>query len=592
MANTLIDPLVSLAFAVYSNKGAYALLLGSGVSRSAAIPTGWEVLLDLVRKVAKLEGEDADPDPEAWFVKKHGCAPEYSKLLDAIAKTSTERQRLLKSYFEPSEEDRAQGLKAPTPAHRAIAQLAKDGYLRVILTTNFDRLMESAMEGLGLTPVVISTADQIAGALPLAHAGVTIIKLHGDYLDTRIKNTAKELATYSSKLTALLDRIFDEYGLIICGWSAEWDMALRDAIERCVSRRFTTYWTTRRPLVGNAKRLAELRRAEVIKISDANHFFTSLAEKVHALDDTSPSHPLSAKLAAATLKRYLPDPGARIRLHDLVHDETERLVAQLTNSAFPAETNLAAAEEVQRRVTRYDALTETLRSILITGCYWGDRVQIPIWVACLQRVANANDPTSGFTYLLALRRYPALVLLYAAGLAAVAAGRYDTLTALLIEPQVRDDNYKRRPICSEIFPDGVMKQDIGWVLAGMNRHFTPVSEHLFALFRDPMREYKPGKDDYERTFDRFEYLLGLVHADIKRRVYDNDKLIGPVGCFAWRGRHSLGQSGIRKEIQEELDAAAANWPPIKAGLFGGSFERAKDVKNKFDAFVASLQFFL
>ena len=62
MANTLIDPLVSLAFAVYSNKGAYALVLGSGISRSAAIPTGWEVLLDLVRKIATLEGEDADPD--------------------------------------------------------------------------------------------------------------------------------------------------------------------------------------------------------------------------------------------------------------------------------------------------------------------------------------------------------------------------------------------------------------------------------------------------------------------------------------------------------------------------------------------------
>src|SRR5437879_2506745 len=54
----MIDPLVSLAFSVHSSKGAYALLLGSGVSRAAGIPTGWEVVLDLIRKVAKLEGED------------------------------------------------------------------------------------------------------------------------------------------------------------------------------------------------------------------------------------------------------------------------------------------------------------------------------------------------------------------------------------------------------------------------------------------------------------------------------------------------------------------------------------------------------
>ena len=253
----MIDPLISLAFSLYSNKGAYALLLGSGVSRSAAIPTGWEVVLDLVRKVAKLEDEDPEPDPAAWFVSKHGTEAEYSKLLDIVARTSTERQQLLRSYFEPTEAERSQGLKTPTAGHRAIAGLASKGYVRVIITTNFDRLLEKAMDELGVTPTVISTPDQIAGALPLVHSGITIIKLHGDYLDTRIKNTAKELARYSPKLNALLDRILDEYGLIVCGWSADWDIALREAIERCVTRRFTTYWSTRAALSSHAKRLAK-----------------------------------------------------------------------------------------------------------------------------------------------------------------------------------------------------------------------------------------------------------------------------------------------------------------------------------------------
>ena len=63
--------MVSLAFAVYSNKGVYALMLGSGISRASGIPTGWEVVLDLIRKVAKLEGEDCEPDPAEWFRKKH-----------------------------------------------------------------------------------------------------------------------------------------------------------------------------------------------------------------------------------------------------------------------------------------------------------------------------------------------------------------------------------------------------------------------------------------------------------------------------------------------------------------------------------------
>jgi len=192
----LIDPLVSLAFSVYSNKGAYVLLLGSGISRASGIPTGWEVVLDLIRKVAKLEAEDCEPDPAGWFRQRHRIEPDYSKLLDLIAKTSTERQQLLRGYFEPTEDDRGQSLKLPNAAHRAIAQLVAGGYLRVIITTNFDRLIEKALEEVGIAPTVISTTDQIAGALPLAHSGATVIKLHGDYLDTRIKNTETELAAY------------------------------------------------------------------------------------------------------------------------------------------------------------------------------------------------------------------------------------------------------------------------------------------------------------------------------------------------------------------------------------------------------------
>ena len=63
----MIDPLLALAFGMQSNKGVYALLLGSGVSRSAGIPTGWEIVLDLIRKLAHLEGVDCGVDPAAWY---------------------------------------------------------------------------------------------------------------------------------------------------------------------------------------------------------------------------------------------------------------------------------------------------------------------------------------------------------------------------------------------------------------------------------------------------------------------------------------------------------------------------------------------
>ena len=87
----MIDPLLSLAFAIHSNPGVYACLLGSGISRAAEIPTGWEIVLDLLRKLAYLEDEDCEPDPAAWYKDRFGEEPDYSKLLDQLAHSQTER---------------------------------------------------------------------------------------------------------------------------------------------------------------------------------------------------------------------------------------------------------------------------------------------------------------------------------------------------------------------------------------------------------------------------------------------------------------------------------------------------------------------
>jgi hypothetical protein len=110
----------------------------------------------------------------------------------------------------------------------------------------------------------------------------------------------------------------------------------------------------------------------VLHTRDANQLFESLLEKVHALGDMAAPHPLSAKMAAATVKRYLVDPSAKIRLRDLVHDETEKLFAEISAPAFGAQTQLQPAEELTERVEKYGALCETLVSIFVAGCYWGD----------------------------------------------------------------------------------------------------------------------------------------------------------------------------------------------------------------------------
>jgi SIR2-like domain len=234
----MIDPFIQLAFNIHSSPGVFALLLGSGVSRSAEIPTGWEVMLELIRKVAALESADCEPDPEKWYAECHGEEPNYSSLLDRLAPTPALRQQLLRSYFEPTEDERDQGKKLPTRAHHAITSLVRSGALRVIITINFDRLIETALEAGGITPTIISSPDDVDGATPIVHAGCTVIKVHGDYLDTRIKNSPSELECYDERMDRLLDRVLDDFGLIVCGWSAQYDTALRTAIRRAPSRRY------------------------------------------------------------------------------------------------------------------------------------------------------------------------------------------------------------------------------------------------------------------------------------------------------------------------------------------------------------------
>ena len=101
----MITPLESLSFSMQGNPGLYALLLGSGVSRAAQIPTGWEITCDLTRQLAKLREAPPETDPEDWYRRTFDKPPDYSDLLETLFKKPPERQQALKKYFEPNDGD-------------------------------------------------------------------------------------------------------------------------------------------------------------------------------------------------------------------------------------------------------------------------------------------------------------------------------------------------------------------------------------------------------------------------------------------------------------------------------------------------------
>jgi predicted ATPase len=338
----VFDPIIRLALALNSSRGAYAVLLGSGISAAAGVPTGRQIVADLISKVAALEGVSVGEDPIVWYRERFGEEPDYSKLLDELASSPTERSELLKRYFEPTEDQRRSGLRVPSAAHRALAQLAARGYISVFLTTNFDRLLEQALEAAGVAPTVLSTPDSLEGTVPLGRTRCTVVKLNGDYLDTRIKNTPDELDAYHPSIDRLLDRILDEYGLIVCGWSADWDTALRRALERSPTRRYTTFWASRNPPAGLAAGIVELRRAEVIRIKDADTLFTELAAKLSALDKSAGAATLepgapSSQTAASLPARAAAFVGRKVELRE-VEDRLQDSSARLLTLVGPGGT--------------------------------------------------------------------------------------------------------------------------------------------------------------------------------------------------------------------------------------------------------------
>lgn len=235
-----------------------AVLAGAGVSQTAGVATGQ----DLLRQAAAESGEDPGADPVAWYVDAFGHFPNYFAIIQG---GPGDQATLPRHVFEGT---------APTPAHRALADMAAHGLLGPFLTTNFDRLLEQALTEVGLTPRV--ARDLAAMAPEPQPAGPLVVKLHGDYLDLGIRHTPSRLHTYHPVVDALLDRVLCGHDLLVCGWSASWDMPLGEALIRTAGQR-RTYWLQCGEPTRRAREIMAARNALVSRVSGSDAGLQALA---------------------------------------------------------------------------------------------------------------------------------------------------------------------------------------------------------------------------------------------------------------------------------------------------------------------------
>ncbi|MFM5168215.1 SIR2 family protein [Aeromonas veronii] len=562
------DPTTQLAFSVHENRGVFALLLGSGLSRSAEIPTGWEITLDLVRRVALAQGAEEQSDWAKWYRDKTGQEPNYSALLEEIASSPDERRAILHRYIEPDEQDQEEGRKVPTKAHQAIAQLVRSGHIRVIVTTNFDRLMENALREQGIEPTVVSSADALAGAEPLTHSRCYILKLHGDYKDARILNTDQELSTYPECYDRLLDRIFDEHGLIICGWSGEWDHALRSAFLRAPNRRYPVYWAARGSLGTGATELAAHRSAKTISITGADEFFRSLQQRVETLEQSQRQNPLSIELLVNSAKRYLAKPEHRIQLDELFSQETERLLTQLDDNQFSPQGQWNQ-DEFRSRVQRYEALTEPLARMAGVLGRWGDGSELPLILDIIRGLYHqAEKIGNGLTVWLGLRSYPAVLVFMTYGVGLTRSQRWKTLHELLVAPWPREHRDSKRVVSTLFLGEWKGARNEVWnQLEGLDRRKTPLSDHLLEVMTNWRSSFAGVSAEFELVFERFEFLAALTYLEEDSEAsLEQAHANTPHGLFA---RMPVGRVGWRESSANSLILELQSEATITALLDAG-----------------------
>ncbi|MEF7637817.1 SIR2 family protein [Bacillus thuringiensis] len=500
--------LMSLSFSMEANKGIYALLLGSGISRSANIPTGWEIVEELCRRIMKVEKANHN-NPIEWYQEQYKEEPTYDKVIEKLAYTPATRLGLLAEFFEPKQDDE-ENTKIPTKAHRSIAKLVKGGYIRVIVTTNFDRLMEQALEELNIDFQTLHDVSNIEGIKPLVHANCTIIKVHGDYKDVRFKNVGHELETYHDDLSNLLKRVFDEYGVITSGWSAEWDTALRNTIKSVKGRRYSWYWHAfTEKLSDSAEELLKNRGGiKIIDSNGADSFFSTLAENVESISKIKKTNPENIQVKLNKLKKYITN-DLEIELREMITEETQMLVHALKSLDFQAYPTSDTPKEYVEIIKEKSRTLSIMLAILTY--YLKNEKHESIITETLERLTTARVD-NGIISFICLSKLPTIICLYSTGISAVMKKNYKLLNKLFTEIRVRGRLDKSETFLDFTGSDGDIHNAFKELYGGTsNLPFEALfmQPYMCEIYADSKLTF--DKQELNNHYDVFELLLSLKH---------------------------------------------------------------------------------
>ena len=289
------------------------------------------------------------------------------------------------------------------------------------------------------------------------------------------------------------------------------------------------------------------------------------------------------------LEEYFASSATFFQVKRLVLDEVRRLCERVNALPVLAKTEPLSPEELIGFMKECESMMGELLALFALGCSEGEAQYSKVWSDALSHLADAVAPNRLVDNV---RLYPALLLLYVGGIAAVAGEKYENLAALIRQPKIRDMKYggKAEGPAHALVPYRVIDERVAHRLPEDGRSHTPLSYHLFFALREPLRSVILNEDVYEEAFLRFEYLFTLACAADHKRKWGSAAV--PVGSYVWErfirkafARHS---PYIHQETSEEVARLGEEWPPLRAGVYDGPLDEFKRFKEEADTSLLNL----
>jgi Flp pilus assembly protein TadD len=287
----------------------FALFLGAGASIESGIPGTESMVQHFQERLSeRWRAEGAKGDFDDWLKSRPGWeskAGDYSNLFEAYEPTQFGRARHIEALV-------AKG--TPNFGYLCLSQLLDQGYLDTVITTNFDDLAYEASALWSSVRPRVYAYGVTGGPIRRQSGRPSIIKLHGDFLYSRLKNTSAELAQQDPNMKTQVGRLLDDYELMVIGYNGNDASVMR--ILEAIPDAAGVYWCVYKDQLPS-RRTQRLLKRQNWALVRTNGFESIMDELLHSVNFVFPELERTVREQREDIFRIITESGSLYKMQFL-----------------------------------------------------------------------------------------------------------------------------------------------------------------------------------------------------------------------------------------------------------------------------------